>query len=529
MCFKISLLVFLICFLFQGCKSESDQLKIAERIMNTHPDSVITILKHLKPEIYKSNSNRALYGLLLFEYTESIDKKLLDPSIIDFSVNYYLKQNDNHQLAKCYYYKGHMLMHKQHLDESILLDLKAIDCLQNINDFDLSGKIYSDMGLIFTIQKNYKEALIKFQSSLFYFKKAGNEKKAGFIILYISQVYNSLNKYETARWYSKKAILHTTDSLLIGVVYQEMGITYYLSKRYDSAQYYLRKSLIYPFKWNSYSIRCCFLSDLLFDLNQYDSSFVYATKALKFPATYYTQRDCYRILANIEYTKKDFTQMGIYMRHYQDYADSIRKVEAQPKGVFLEKLHNTTNEATGTKRNMMLIVSVLILILILSSGLVIYLYKRNKLKRQQLEVYKSQLNNKQEFVTQKLSLKIEEARTLQADIRKNATAAERVKLDIELYNNALYLNNWDDFNREMNHAFNNIVVVLNAEFPTITRKEIIWCCLHLLDIPHTDRMLLLEASSDSLYKLKQRLAQKLNLESTKELDTFLRTRTEVKN
>ena len=84
--------------------------------------------------------------------------------------------------------------------------------------------------------------------------------------------------------------------------------------------------------------------------------------------------------------------MGIYLSHYQDCADSIRKVESQPKGVFLEKLHNTTQEANGTKRNMILIVSVLILILILSSGLVIYLYKRNKLKRELLEVYKIQLN-----------------------------------------------------------------------------------------------------------------------------------------
>jgi tetratricopeptide (TPR) repeat protein len=497
--------------------------------METHPDSAISILKHLKPEIYKSNSKRALYGLLLFKYTERIDKKLLDPSIIDFSINYYDRKNDHHHLAKCYYCKGHMLMHSQHFDESMLLNLKAIDCLQNINDFDLSGKIYTDMGAIFIIQKNYKEALIKFQSSLSYFNKAGENIEAGFVLLSIGRFYKFLKKNDTARWYFKKAISKTTDSLLIGAFYQEMGINYYSSKQYDSAQYYLRKSLIYPFKWVNYSIRCDLLSELLFDLNQFDSSFVYATKALKYPTNFYIQRDCFRILANIEYTKKDLKQVGVYMRHYQDYADSIRNIESQPKGVFLEKLHNTTNEAHSTKRNMILIVSVLIFILILSSGLVFFLYKRNRHKRELLEVYKIQLNKKQEFVTEKLSQKIEEARTLQTDIRKNATADERVKLDIELYNNALYLNKWDDFNREMNHAFNNIVSVLNAKFPTITRKEIIWCCLHLLDIPHTDRMLLLEASSDSLYKLKQRLAQKLNLESTKELDPFLKTMIEIKN
>jgi len=55
---------------------------------------------------------------------------------------------------------------------------------------------------------------------------------------------------------------------------------------------------------------------------------------------------------------------------------------------------------------MMLIVSVLILILIISSGLVFYLVKRNKLKRELLKAYKNQLNNKQEFVTQNYHIKL---------------------------------------------------------------------------------------------------------------------------
>src|ERR1035437_8318354 len=283
MCFKISLFIFFICFLFLGCTSESNQIKITEQIFETHPDSDISVLKHLKQEIYKSNSKRALYGLLLFEYTERIDKKLLDPSFIDFSISYYLKENDQHHLAKCYYCKEHMLMHKMHFDESMLLSLKAIDCIQNINDFDLLGNIDSDIGAIFIIQKNYKEALMKFQSSLSCFNKAGENIDAGFVMLSIGRFYKFLNKNDTARWDFKKAISKTTDSLLIGGFYQEMGINYYSSKQYDSAQYYLRKSLIYPFKWVNYSIRCNLLSDLLFDLNQYDSSFVYATKALKYP------------------------------------------------------------------------------------------------------------------------------------------------------------------------------------------------------------------------------------------------------
>jgi len=176
---------------------------------------------------------------------------------------------------------------------------------------------------------------------------------------------------------------------------------------------------------------------------------------------------------------------------------------------------------------MIMIVSILLIVLLLSAFLVVYLYKRNKLKKEQLNVFKIQLSSKQEFVSQALTKKIEETRALQADLRKNASVEEREKLDRELYRNALHLNNWDDFNREMNHAFNNIIFSLKLNYPTINQKEIIWCCFHLLDIPHSDRMLLLDATSDSLYKLKQRLAQKLNLNTTKDLDLFLKNLTEI--
>jgi len=178
---------------------------------------------------------------------------------------------------------------------------------------------------------------------------------------------------------------------------------------------------------------------------------------------------------------------------------------------------------------MILIVSVLLLVLFLTCFLVAYLYKRNTLKKKQIQAYQQRLNNKQEFANQRLTRKIEESRTSQTEERKNATVEERAKLDKEMYNIALHLDNWDDFSREMNHAFNNIIIILNTEYISITRKEIIWCCLHLLDIPLSDRMILLDATSDSLYKLKQRLAHKLNLKTTKELSSFLKDKTEIKN
>jgi len=525
--FKFSSLFLFIPFLFVGCSFVPVELKTAERIMDTHPDLALSILQNLKPENYTSNADLALYDLLLFQALQKNDKTLIPDSLIDFSTNYYLDKNDYPRLASCYYYKAHKLKYAQHYDEATVLYFKAIDILQPKNDLDLLGKIYADLGDICSNQLDYNEALKKYKVSINCFNQIGKTLDSRFVILSIGRTYRFLKEYKTAQRYYKSAFLHVSDSLLCGAIYQEMGINYYSSKQFDSAQFYLRKSLPYPFKGTSFAIRCYKLSDLLFDLGQYDASFKYASIALEHPANFSTQRECYRILVNIEYLQKNIKQMGAYMARFQACTDSIRIIELQTKSTVLEKLHANAQESNGVKSSMILVVSILLIVLLLSAFLVVYLFKRNKLKREQLDAFKMQLNSKQEFVSQALTKKIEETRTLQADLRKNASADERERLDRELYRNALHLNNWDDFNREMNHAFNNIIVSLKSNYPTINQKEIIWCCFHLLDIPHSDRMLLLEASSDSLYKLKQRLAQKLNLNTTKDLDLFLRNLIEI--
>jgi len=526
---KVSLLLSFFCLLLTGCSFTPNKLKNAELILDAHSDSVLSILQHIKPESIRSNSNRALYGLLLFR---SLDKKGIElppDSIITFSIEYYQNSNDKPHLAKSLYYKALLNKRAQKFDVATLFYLKALDLAKKNKDYLLVGNIYSDLGDISTIQKDYNESLIKFRESVNSFNAAGNKIEARYRLISIGKIYHFLNRYNEAQFYYKLALLPLNDSILQGSVYQSLGENYYWEKRMDSAQYFLQKSLQFPYKGTNYAIRCLNLADLYFDLQQTDSAFKFATIALKYPTTFYNQRDCYRILTNIEYTRKHFDKLKVYIAYYQDYTDSIHKLELQTKSSVLENLHSTTQEADGTKKNMIFIVSVLLIVLILSISLVVFLFKRNQQKRVQLSAYRQQLYIKQEFASQGLTNKIEEIKALQAEERKNASVENRETLDKNLYNTALHLNNWDTFNKEMNHAFNDIIISLKLVSPTITQKEIIWSCLHLLDIPHADRMLLLDATSDSLYKLKQRLAHKLSLKSTKELDLFLRNLIEIKD
>jgi len=500
--------------------------------METAPDSALRILQRVKSPQYLSNSDRALYGLLLFEALDKNNKPLQPDSLVNLSLSYYQYSNDKPHLASCYFYKARIYKNAQRYDDATVLYLKALDCSQDKKDYVLMGKIYADMGDICSLQMDYKEALKKYQLSVDCFKKAGKPIDASYSILNIGRTYRLIKDYRSSHKYYIQALSQTKDSILCGVALQEIGINYYWAKQYDSAQHYLRKSIRFPYKNNNFAIRCYSLADLYFDTEQYDSAYQYASLALKYPANFFTQRDCYRILANSEYARGNFKQMAVFMTRYQACSDSVRKIEIQTKTTVLEDLHQTSETANKTKKYLTMLGWIVPLIILISLYVLYRLRQRNKGKEKQLEEIEGQLevqlNEKQNILVDSLIQKIEETRISQAAVYKKATLAQRELMDKELYNTCLHVNDWEAFKRIMNKTFNDIITNLEINNSDITRKELMWCCLFLLNIPTPDMALVLESQPSSLYKLKQRLTQKMNLKSTKDLDQLLKDKSEGK-
>jgi len=513
-----------------------NEIKTAERIMESDPDSALHILQHMHTDkLMMSSSDRALYGLLLFQALDKNNKPLQPDSVINYSVNYYKSVNDKPHLAIGYFFKAQLYKKAQHFEDATLLYLKALDLIQNNKENVLLGEIYSDMGDICIIQKGYNEALIKYQQSIKCFNNAGKKIEASYRVISVGKVYHFLKQYKKAQTYYKLALSQTTDSLLHGTAYQEIGVNYYWAKQYDSAQFFLQKSLKYPYKGTNYAIRCYNLADLYFDINQFDSASQYANLALKYPSTFFNQRDSYRILANVEYSLKDIKQMAFYMTKYQECSDSVRKIETQTKTTILEDLHQTNGAISKSRHSLIVLGCTIPLIILISLFIVYRLRKRSKGKEKQLEETEVhlgevvvQLTEKKNLFVDSLIHQLQETRSSQSALYKKATILQREQMDRELYYTCLHLNDWEAFKRLMNKTFNNIITTLESIYPDITRKDLIWCCLYLLDVPTPNIVLVLEIQPVSLYKLKQRLTQKLNLNSVKELELFLKTKSERK-
>ena len=522
--FKYRIFIPYIFILLVGCSLLPNKMKTAEQLMETSPDSALHLLQQIKPNQTLSSADQASYGLLLFE---ALDKKYLPlkpDSAINFSLEYYQNKNDKARLAKCYFYKGRMYKYAQQYDEATEMYLKALDNCQDKKDYALMGKIYGDMGYICSIQKDYVKAREKNQLAVTCLNKIGKTADASFRIIDIGVTYRCEKNYKMALQYYRKAVSISHDSILLGIAFQEIGTNYRDIRQLDSAEIYYRKSLKFPCKDNNYSIRCCNLSDLFFFESKFDSAIHYANVSLKYPSSFFIQKACYRILANSKYSQGDFKQMAYYMSKYQACTDSVRKIDIQTRTAVLENIHQTSQTAGKTKQYLIVLSWLIPLIIIISLFILFRLRQRNKGKEKQLIEAELQLNEKQLNLKNNFIQKIEESKSLHMEEYRKAPLAKREAMDKEVYNVCLHLNDWKVFSESMNRTFNNTVSFLEKTYPEITRKEITWCCLYLLNIHSGDMALVLDCKPESLYKLKQRLAQKMKLKTTLELNQLLKER-----
>ena len=171
-----------------GCSSSPNDLKLAENALTEKPDSALVFLQRI-PLKTLSESNRALYGILLFQALDKTNQTLQPDSVINFSVNHYQQSSKERELAISYYYKARLYKKAQQFDKATGLYLKALDNFQNTDNFYFLGKVYSDMGDICSFQNDDKASLHKYHLSAAYFQKANDTIEASYKLIDIGRIY----------------------------------------------------------------------------------------------------------------------------------------------------------------------------------------------------------------------------------------------------------------------------------------------------------------------------------------------------
>jgi tetratricopeptide (TPR) repeat protein len=519
--------LFLITILIASCTNIPSELQKAESLIESKPDSALHILRNLSPKTCKSDENKALYGLLITEALDRLKLPLLPDSVIDFSINYFQKHPDPVRLANCYLYKGRKYKYAFQYDKASSLFVQGLELIENRNEYLLSARLNFDMADISNYQKEYAKARQNYIKAYNLYLKVKSEYFVNTTLLSIGISYNNEKQYKKAQKYFYRVYQNTNDSLTKGLAIQNLGINYYALKQFDSALYYLRKSLSFPYIQTNMAIRNYYLADLYFDLNKFDSAGYYAKHSFIYNPDIITRRECYRILVNTYNEKGDIPGLKKSMVAYQNCIDSIRKIETQPKGSYIENLHLTKVESKQNKLKLWIIICVLFIFIILAVLLIRQLTRHSKKAIKQTEEkhirHKAEIRKEPILKKRKaLNDKIEKIKTELVQEKKPVSIAEREFQARKIYEKLLHLNDTEFFFQEMNTLFNNLVTKLRARYPGLNDKELLWCCLYLLEVPTHDMLILLEYNTDnSLKRMKNRLSDKVSVENAGLLGDFL--------
>lgn len=128
-------LPFLVVFISCGHKTEAwDTIGRAEAILNTHPDSALSILSSINKDKLGDNEEKARYALIM---SMALDKNYIDTTSFDVlqpAIDYYLEKGSADERLRTLYYQGCIFLNKSDFDMAMEYYLKAADLKDECKD-----------------------------------------------------------------------------------------------------------------------------------------------------------------------------------------------------------------------------------------------------------------------------------------------------------------------------------------------------------------------------------------------------------
>lgn len=562
---NIALIILLIAFLSVACnerQSNNRQLILADSLMQSRPDSALCILQGISMDKFATQADSACYALLL---TQARDKNYVvqtDDSLIRYAVAYYDKTNDVRMQAKAHYYWGCVYRDMNRQAEAIREFLIAAPLTEKAKEKRQLGLVYNNIGFIYNIQgfnekadsiyqlmeviaqevkdtALWSEALSK-QGSIAltkgkeYFPIAeqklsdafgavdsvGNNGLKANISASLSNLYSRMDEGEKALYYAKLNLSLRRDTARAYRAFLLLGDAYYKLGQYDSATFYLNKSLL---------------------------SKDYGRKA-----------GAYMRLADIAMIQGNAALSVELERNSSAYKDSLYKFR---RSVVVNEIIEAETDAQAMlqklyyKGRLNTYIYGFILITIIIVAIVLFLYRRYQRKndllqrdKQELEKINQDLN--QHYVSlqtniEQKNLEIEGLRkklashqideeqreNLQAEldemILKRRTLAKEAFLHSPLYTKMQAIikdyqdrdqsdeeisdQEWQEFVVGMDIQWNNVITDLCAKYQ-LSKEELHLVCLSLAGFPFSHLEYLLHLSRKTLYRKKNVLLKRMGVE-----------------
>lgn len=324
-----------------ACKentSVSALLEQSERLVEQYPDSALAILQKIDHSQKLSARQHAQWCLLSTQAKDKAYVTHTSDSIIKIAVAYFEKTTDKHALMKSYYYAATVNQDLGDAPQAQYFYLKALDLYKETNDHAFGGRIYGNLGMIYTFQYLYDVALDLQRKSEECFRLVGDTTNLGASLRDIGRIYSVTDQLDSSLFYYNEALLYLTDHNSIHI-YNEIAGVYELTGNYEKAFDYIQLALSSPNYLNDTVIIYFSLGKYYRHTHQYDSAVYYYTKCINSP-NLYSKAGAYLGLAQIEEAQRNWEKYIPYNNTYQELKDSIDKITVSENLMQIQSMYN---------------------------------------------------------------------------------------------------------------------------------------------------------------------------------------------
>ena len=364
------------CIIFIGC-TQSSSLKIAEKIIEDHPDSAFAQLETINTSLLNERET-ALYKLLLTQAQYKLQKKIESDTLINQSILYFSRSNDKKKLANAYYYKGCVLIRLGNRVDAIQNLKEAEQLAKMIDDRLLSNKIYEQLFFVNFETNNYDISL-KY-AKLFLASSILMNDSSLVCLAYnnLSSAYERLEKNDSMLYFRTKCLeLVEKDTVRAAYYYANYASNLIGKGEYDKAESWLHKAIEKKELPNQYVMLG------LIAQNRGDTAETRKNweKTLTFNDTQFNQK-AYSLLSDMYKKRGDYLQ-AFAMKYKADsvlyaYSEQVRSTKMLE---IQQKYDKSAVEKELAEKKMRWLRGIIIALVIIVVLLVAILYYVNKVKR----------------------------------------------------------------------------------------------------------------------------------------------------
>ncbi len=362
--------------------------------------------------------------------------------------------------------KGFIVLETGDIPQSLQYQLAALRLSEKFSDPVIEGFIINRIGNVYTETGDYKKAIDYYRRSIEQFTKAGQQGYVHNELSNIGYVYELMGVLDSSKIYQQKVYefsLTNTDRYAItyGEMRERFGKVEARLGNYDAALDHFRAGIVESLKdvdMNNLALIYLQMAKLFSKLGSYDSSFIYAKKAITTADSILLKRATYEasgLLANLFKLKHQPDSALVYSELSSAIKDSLygqKKIQELQRILLSDqqRQQELQEERDQIREKFRLTALLTLLGVFLIIGII--LYRNNHQKQKANKVLKDTLAN----------LKSTQAQLIQSE--KMASLGELTAgIAHEIQNPLNFVNNFSDVNTELIDELKNELVIGNTQ------------------------------------------------------------------